>query len=53
MNDVQHLEQMNEELRRMREKCEPKTRDNPRYHAYSSAISSLLTIIDDLRAEGH
>ena len=35
----------------MRDKCEPKVNTNPRYHAYSLAVSSLLKVISSLRAE--
>ena len=40
-NDIHRLEVMIEDLRRLREKCEPKRQDNPRYHAYSSAVVSI------------
>jgi hypothetical protein len=43
---------MVDQLRRMREECEPKSNQNSRYHKYSSAVSSLLWIIDDLGREG-
>lgn len=50
--DAEHLERMIEDLRRMRYRlCEPRNRDNPRYHAFSRAISALLKVTDDLRAE--
>lgn len=49
--DVVKLNAMIDELRRMRDKCEPKNRDNPRYHAYSMAVSSLNRVIDDMQAE--
>ena len=42
---------MIDEPRRMRERCEPKSNQNPRYLRYSNAVSALLWIIDDL-AEG-
>ena len=51
MTDVERLERMIEELRSLRNKCEPKTRENPRYHAYSRAVSALREIIADLTAE--
>jgi hypothetical protein len=47
----QRLQQMIDELRRMREHCEPKSNQNPRYLRYSNAISALRWIIDDLAKE--
>ncbi len=38
-------------LRRQRNDCEPKSNENPRYLRYSNAVSALLWLIDDLRAE--
>ncbi|MFG1706594.1 hypothetical protein ACFLIM_25700 [Nonomuraea sp. M3C6] len=52
MTDVERLQQMIEELRRLRNKCEPKSNQNPRYLRYSNGVSALLWIIDDLRREG-
>lgn len=51
MTDIERLQHMIEELRRLRSKCEPKSNQNPRYLRYSNAISALLWIIDDLRGE--
>ncbi|WP_166427739.1 hypothetical protein [Nonomuraea mesophila] len=51
MNDVERLQQMIDELRRLRDKCEPKNNRNPRYLRYSNAVSALLWLIDDLRSE--
>jgi hypothetical protein len=51
VTEQDRLQQMIDELRRMRERCEPKSNQNPRYHRYSSAVSSLLWIIDDLATE--
>ncbi len=42
---------MIDELRRMRERCEPKSNQNPRYLRYSNAVSALLWIIADLEKE--
>ena len=42
---------MVEALRRQRNDCEPKSNQNPRYLRYSNAVSALLWLIDDLRAE--
>jgi len=41
---------MIDDLRRLRNECEPKSNQNPRYLRYSNAVSSLL-IISDLQAE--
>jgi hypothetical protein len=38
---------MIDELRRMRERCEPKSNQNPRYLRYSNAVSALRWVIDD------
>ncbi|MEU7873498.1 hypothetical protein [Dactylosporangium sp. NPDC049140] len=51
MTDEQRLQQMIDELRRMRERCEPKSNQNPRYLRYSNAVSALRWIIDDLAKE--
>jgi len=49
--DEQRLNEMVDQLRSMREQCEPKSNQNRRYHRYSSAVSSLLWIIDDVTRE--
>ncbi|MDG4793497.1 hypothetical protein [Micromonospora sp. WMMD1082] len=51
MTDEQRLQQMIDELRRMRERCEPKSHQNPRYLRYSNAVSALRWLIDDLARE--
>ncbi|MEV1070697.1 hypothetical protein [Micromonospora parva] len=51
MTEEGRLQQMIEELRRMREQCEPKSNQNPRYLRYSNAVSALRWIIDDLVKE--
>ncbi|MFC8297542.1 hypothetical protein [Micromonospora orduensis] len=51
MTDEDRLQQMIEELRRMRERCEPKSNQNPRYLRYSNAVSAVRWIIDDLSKE--
>lgn len=51
MSDIDRLQGMIYELRRLRNNCEPKNNQNPRYHRYSTAVSALLWIIDDLQAE--
>jgi hypothetical protein len=42
---------MIDELRQMREQCEPKSNQNARYLRYSNAVTSLRWIIDDLSKE--
>ena len=39
---------MVDDLRSMRENCEPKRPENTRYHRYSLAISALTWLINDL-----
>jgi hypothetical protein len=51
VTDEQRLQEMIDQLRRMREHCEPKSNQNPRYLRYSNAISALRWIIDDLAPE--
>jgi hypothetical protein len=51
MTSIDQLQGMVDELRRMRNSCEPKSNQNPRYLRYSNAISALLWIISDLQAE--
>jgi hypothetical protein len=51
MTDIERLRGMVDELRRLRNSCEPKSNQNPRYLRYSNAVSALLWIIDDLQAE--
>jgi hypothetical protein len=49
MADIDRLRGMVDELRRLRNTCEPKSNQNPRYLRYSNAVSALLWIIDDFR----
>lgn len=51
VTDSERLQQMIDDLRRMREHCEPKSNQNPRYLRYSSAVSALRWIFDDLAKE--
>ena len=51
VTDEQRLQEMIEQLRRMREQCEPKSNQNPRYLWYSNAVSALRWIIDDVTRE--
>jgi hypothetical protein len=51
MTDIETLERMVDELRRIRNKCEPKANTNPRYLRLSNAVSNINRVIDDLRAE--
>jgi hypothetical protein len=45
------LQEMIDQLRRMRDECEPKSNQNPRYLRYSNAVSALRWIIEDLARE--
>jgi hypothetical protein len=49
--DELRLQQMIDELRRMRDHCEPKSNQNPRYLRYSNAVSSLRWTLEDIAAE--
>lgn len=51
MTDIERLQRMIDDLRRLRNECEPKSNQNPHYLRYSNAVSSLLWIISDLQAE--
>ena len=51
MTDLERLQRMIEDLRRLRNSCELKSNQNPRYLRYSNAVSNLLWIISDLQAE--
>jgi hypothetical protein len=51
MSDIERLRRMIEDIRSLRDKCEPKNNQNPRYHRYSLAVSSLLWVVSDLQAE--
>ena len=42
---------MFDELRHLRNSREQKNNQNPRYFRYSNAVSALLWIVDDLKAE--
>lgn len=48
MTDEQRLQAMIDQLRRMRERWEPKSNRNLRYLRYSDAVSALKWIIEDL-----
>jgi hypothetical protein len=50
-DEIAQLRSMIEELRRMRNDCEPKHQTNQRYHAYSMAVSALNRVIADMQAE--
>ena len=51
MDEIEELERMIDALRRQRQHCEPKSNENQRYLRYSNAVSALLWIVDDLKAE--
>ncbi len=42
---------MIDELRRLRERCDPKSNQNPRYHRYSLAVTALRWLVNDLERE--
>ena len=46
MEDTAKLQQMIDELRRMRSRCEPKSNDNQVYLRYSNAISNLKWLVE-------
>ena len=52
MTDVERLQQMIEEIRRIRNRCEPKSNQNPRYLRLSNAVSAPPWVIEDLEREG-
>jgi hypothetical protein len=52
MAEIEQLLRMIDDLRRLRNGCEPKSNQNPRYLRYSNAVSNLLWIVSDLQAEG-
>lgn len=50
--DIASLKRMVVEIRQIRDRtCEPKSKENPRYHALSSAVSQLDRAIRDMYAE--
>ena len=51
MDKVTALRQMIDELRRQRNRCEPKSNQNPRYLRYSNAVSNLLWLVADIESE--
>lgn len=51
MTDIERPQRMIDEPRRLRNSCELKSNQNPRYLRYSNAVSNLLWIISDLQAE--
>ena len=49
--DIASLRHTIEEIRQIRERtCDPKSTQNPRYHAISSAVSSLDKAAKDMSA---
>jgi hypothetical protein len=49
--DIASVRRMIEEIRQIRERtCDPKSNQNPRYHALSSAVSSLGKAAKDMAA---
>ena len=51
MTGIERLRRMVDDLDHLRNGCEPKSNQNPRYLRDSNAVSSLLWIISDLQAE--
>ena len=51
MTGIERLQRMIDDLRRLRNECELKSNQNPRYLRYPNAVSSLPWIISDLQAE--
>jgi hypothetical protein len=51
MTDIERLRGMVEELRRQRNRCEPKSPQNTRYLKYSTAVSAINWVITDLQTE--
>ena len=52
-DETDRLKRMIDNLRRMREHCEPKSNQNPVYLHYSNAVSALKWIIEDLASDSH
>jgi hypothetical protein len=51
VTEQQELQQMIDRLRLMRERCEPKSNQNPQYLRYSNGVSALLWLVADLNTE--
>jgi hypothetical protein len=51
LDQIACLKEMITQIRDMRSECAPKDNSNSRYHAYSSAVSSLQKVIKDLYGE--
>jgi hypothetical protein len=51
MTDIERLQGMIGELRRQRNRCEPKANTNTRYLKYSTAVLAINWVITDLQAE--
>ena len=51
MAEIEQLQRMIDDVRRLRNDCEPKSNQNPRYLRYSNAVPSLLWIVSDLQSE--
>ncbi len=51
--DLARIDAMVEEVRSIRDRtCQPKDRSNPRYHAFSQAVSGLMEAAADMRTNG-
>lgn len=51
MDETAAMQRMIDDLRTMRNSCEPKSNENPRYLHYSTAISNLKWLIGDIQRE--
>jgi hypothetical protein len=50
--EIAKIEAMIDEIQRIRSRtCEPRANTNPRYHAFSLAVTNLRKVADSLRAE--
>jgi signal transduction histidine kinase len=50
-DETERLQRMIDDLRRMREHCEPKSNQNPVYLRYSNAVSAMKWIIENSGTE--
>ncbi len=52
MTDIERLQRTIEDLRRLRNSCEPKSNQNPRYLRYSNSVSNLLWVTGQVHFSG-
>ncbi len=49
---IRDLREMQARIRQIRDRyCDPKNKENPRYHSLSGAVSRLNAAIDDMEGE--